>query len=176
MELTLIYRGPLPPKTRGVSPIKAQLRSAFHPQIKSQVEPRLSREGRDTVTSVVQGHIFITPVHPEFRTAVDLHILLLTSASSHRAGDLDNRLKTLIDGLTRPANTQQMKDFVPGDPDGTFCLLDDDHLVKRLSVDARTSYEPTDDASGALVVVTAKIVLNDSADMTSPTGTIFLVL
>lgn len=148
---------------------------AFHPQIKAQVEPRLGN-GRASIVTQFEGHPFLSPAHRGFRTAAELHVLMLTPRSDKRAGDADNRLKTLIDGLTRPANTQQMRDFVPADSGGTFRLLDDDALVRRVTLDSRTSYRSAESSNDALVIVTARLVLGENADMTSPTGNMFLVL
>lgn len=92
-------------------------------------------------------------------------------------GDTDNRLKTLIDGLTRPANPDQLQGFEgPEDGEPTYCLMDDDSLVQRIGVDSRTWHVPPLGSSEALVVVTASIVLSDTANMQSPIGNIFLVL
>ena len=175
VELTLIYEGSLPPKGRGVGEHKARLREAFHPQVKAQVEPRLGRS-KSAISTLFEGHVFVSPAHREFRTAAELHVVMLTPPSARSAGDADNRLKTLIDGLTRPANPQQMHNFVPSDPDGTYCLLDDDALVRRISLDARTSYRGGSASQETLVIVTAKIVLGENVDMSSPTGNMFLVL
>jgi hypothetical protein len=175
VELTLIYEGPLPPKGRGISPVKATLREAFHPQIKTQVEPRLGKNRRNIMTSFM-GQQFFSPAHPGLRTAAELHVLMLTPVVDRRPGDVDNRLKTLVDGLTRPANPQQMSNFTPPDPAGTFCLLDDDARVTRITLDTRNSYRPPRASKEVLVVVTAKIVLGADADMSSPTGNLFLVL
>jgi hypothetical protein len=143
------------PEGESVSEVKARLRDAFHPQIKVQIGPRLGK-GRANIITRFQGHNFLCPVHREFRTAAELHVLMLTPPSNRSAGDVDNPLKTLIDGLTRPANTQQMKEFVPKNSDGTYCLLDDDALVRRITLDARTSYRRNGPSNHALVVVTAK--------------------
>lgn len=92
-------------------------------------------------------------------------------------GDVDNRLKTLIDGLTRPANPQQMQGFIPQSDGGpTYCLMNNDQLVKRLTVDARRWFEPNVPPNEALVIITANIVLGDNADLSSPTGNLLLVL
>jgi hypothetical protein len=176
VRLTLTYRGHLPATQRGVSRTKAALREAFHPQIAAQIGLRLGRAVGQATTDF-NGHAFVAPAHQELRTAAELDVLLLTPASSRTVGDVDNRLKTLIDGLTRPANAEQMRDFTPpveGAP--TYCLMDDDQLVKRLTVDARRWFEPGIPLDEALVVVTANIILGDNADMSSPTANIFLVL
>jgi hypothetical protein len=71
MKITLTYQGPLPPKQRGVSPIRADLRRVFHPQIKEQVGHMLGGRSARHVTSVVHEQTFIAPAHTSFRTAVE---------------------------------------------------------------------------------------------------------
>jgi len=176
VKLTLTYRGKLPPTQRRVSSVKGALRAAFHPQIKAQIERRLGKPATEVETDF-QGHKFISPAHEKFRTAAELDVLILTPNSSRSVGDVDNRLKTLVDGLTRPANPQQMQGFQPPPGGGsTYCLMDGDQLVKRLTVDARPWFEVGVPDNEALVVVTATIVLGDNVDMTSPMGNVFLVL
>jgi hypothetical protein len=176
VKLTLTYRGRLPATQRGVSEAKAELRNVFHPQIAAQVSRRLGNAIANATTTL-EGQAFVSPCHRDLRTAAELDVLLMTPESARNVGDVDNRLKTLIDGLTRPANTQQMQGFMPPSDGGpTYCLMDDDQLVKRLAVDARPWFEPGVPLDKALVVVTATIVLGDNADMSSPTENIFLVL
>jgi hypothetical protein len=62
-------------------------------------------------------------------------------------GDIDNRLKTLLDALSVPPPAQQ--DFflkeIPAPPAGEaiFCLLQDDSLVIRLTVETDRLLRPT---------------------------------
>jgi hypothetical protein len=176
MRLTLTYRGALPPKQRGVSTVKAQLRRAFHPQIKANVGRLLTSKNEHFMTTEVGGHSFVSPVHPQFRTAAELDILLLT-AKGLRPGDVDNRLKTLIDGLTRPGNPEQLQGFTQPDEGGpTFCLLDDDRYVTRINLDTRTWHEPNLDRNEAMAVVTATLVLSPDATMNTPVQTLFFLV
>jgi hypothetical protein len=89
----------------------------------------------------------------------ELDVLILTPTAIARPADLDNRLKTLIDGLTRPGNLQQLP---PGHstPATTFCLLEDDGLVTRLSVDSRPRLGRPVGSTDVLVVVSVNIVNN----------------
>lgn len=177
MKLTLSYQGALPPKQRGVSAVKAELRRAFHPQIEAQIRGFVDESNLPYLTTIVDGHSFVSPAHERFRTAVELDILLLAPRGRRPAGDTDNRLKTLVDGLTRPANSQQMQGFTePDDGGATYCLMDDDRLVQRIGLDSRPWHVPQDGRTDALVVVTATIVLGEGADNSSPVGTIFFVI
>lgn len=177
MKLTLTYQGPLPAKQRGVSPIKAALRRAFHPQILAQMEARLSEDTRTRLTTPIGGHAFVSPAHAKFGTAVELDILMLAPRSDRPLGDTDNRLKTLIDGLTRPANSNQLQGFDSPDGGGpTYCLMDDDNLVQRIGIDSRVWHVPPKGSNQALIVVTATLVLSHTNDLNSPFNNIFLVL
>jgi hypothetical protein len=53
----------------------------------------------------------------------------------YQGGDLDNRLKTLLDALSVPNGDQIVDDPTLDGP--IYCLLEDDELVKRLSVDTQ---------------------------------------
>ena len=88
----------------------------------------------------------------------DVEVTLL-APHGLRSGDADNRAKALLDGLTRPANPQQVGASDSKDPtEPTFCVLDDDSLVNRLMVDARPWYgrDPGDKMSLAVVTVTVR--------------------
>lgn len=60
------------------------------------------------------------------------------------AGDLDNRVKTLIDALRKPDHANQLRDneFPAAYEDPFFVLLEDDKLVTALSVTTDTLLDP----------------------------------
>jgi hypothetical protein len=60
------------------------------------------------------------------------------------AGDLDNRIKTLIDALRRPLNANELRgNETPGEGEDPFyCLLEDDKLVSHLEVETDTILDP----------------------------------
>lgn len=167
MKLTLTYQGPLPPRQRAANTkVKASLRRAFHPQIRTQVAQRL-RNSATLCTTEVDGVPFISPAHPQMRTAVELEVLLLVPHTAARVGDLDNRVKTLVDGLTRPQNRQQMQHHSPppeGEGEPTYCLMDDDELVRRLSIDSRPWFDDTIARGAVLAVITASFVGSSASE------------
>lgn len=51
----------------------------------------------------------------------------------HR-GDLDNRLKTLFDGLRMPEHVEEVEAGGPDIPQPMYCLLEDDELITAINV------------------------------------------
>ena len=48
--------------------------------------------------------------------------------------DIDNRVKTILDGLRCPQNEHEIGQNTPRDIGPIYTLLDDDHLVTKLTV------------------------------------------
>ena len=48
--------------------------------------------------------------------------------------DIDNRVKTIMDGLRCPQNEHEIGSNTPHDIGPIYTLLDDDHLITKLSV------------------------------------------
>jgi hypothetical protein len=88
---------------------------------------------------VVDGHAYIPLVRNNFALTCGLDILFLRKgregALIAEGGDLDNRIKTLFDGLRVP-NKGEVRE--PSLQEGagavTFCLLEDDALITDFSV------------------------------------------
>ena len=93
------------------------------------------------------GYRFVPLVREEISLLCSLEILFLRRdipGSALSAGDLDNRLKTLIDTLRRPRNGRELRGHeIPGEGENPFfCLLEDDKLVTHLSVETDTLLDP----------------------------------
>jgi len=78
------------------------------------------------------------------------------------AGDIDNRLKTLIDGLTMPEQKNQMNDSGPDEGEKPFfCLLQKDNLVTHIDLESDTLLdEPIGEkaeASWVRAIITATV-------------------
>lgn len=87
------------------------------------------------------GYRFVPLVRREWNLHCKLHILFLRRdppGEVMRAGDLDNRLKTLIDGLRLPHSENELGDYaVPAEGEEPFfCLLEDDDLITDVSVES----------------------------------------
>lgn len=97
------------------------------------------------------GYRFVPLVAEKWSLRCSLQILLLRRdypGSVVSAGDLDNRLKTLIDGLRRPKSQSELRgnDNPGADEDPFFVLLEDDSLITELTVEADTLLdEPSGD-------------------------------
>ena len=156
MEFRLVLRGHLPPDKRGTVPVKHAIRRELHPQLRTlwQQHPAL-RGAFDPKTNLRQkgqqsrieelandndkfGFRFVPLVKKkDFACALD--ILLLRRQEPFRAfdpvGDLDGRVKTLIDGLRMPQHPQEVADYKPApDEDPFFCLMDDDSAIFNFQV------------------------------------------
>lgn len=87
------------------------------------------------------GYRFVPLVQKDWRLMCSLQILFLRHdppGSVVHAGDLDNRIKTLIDALRKPDNANELRGNetpVEGE-DPFFCLLEDDKLVTGLAVES----------------------------------------
>ena len=112
------------------------------------------------------GYRFVPLVTSYFNLLCSLHMLFLrhdVPGSAIQAGDIDNRIKTLIDALRMP---QHENELVAGDEqpregeDPFFCLLEDDNQVSGFSVETDTLLDPPDgpdDDRRVKVVVTVEL-------------------
>jgi hypothetical protein len=151
---------------------KHEIRKALHPQLRQwwQVSPYLQQQPPDPPIAG-KGVVFAWPSfqHTQRRIAerferfgynfvplalkeLDLHcsveILLLREGMPGgvvtNTGDLDNRLKTLFDALSMPKEANQVGKYKKPDSDEVpfFCLLEDDSVITRASVESDTLLEP----------------------------------
>jgi hypothetical protein len=110
---------------------------------------------------------FVPLVREEFSLLCNLDILFLRRDHPlgvlNLAGDLDNRIKTLIDGLRIPKSGQELAgNEKPAEgEDPFFCLLEDDDLVTGLTVQADMLLDPPikDDGGNARVKLVISVEL-----------------
>ena len=98
------------------------------------------------------GYRFVPLVRKDWSLLCSLNVLFLRRdfpGSVIQAGDIDNRLKTLIDALRLPVHKQELAgNEVPlDDEDPFFVLMEDDNLVSHFSVEADTLLEPPKDGT-----------------------------
>lgn len=118
----------------------------------------------ETIAKRYEG--FVPLVNEDFGMFCDLDILFLRAEPVGKVikrdaggGDIDNRMKTLLDALCIPQRGQIGRaDSDPPDPNPVFVLLSDDSLVTSLKITADRLLEPaTDDPAEACVIVHAKV-------------------
>jgi hypothetical protein len=150
MEFRLIYEGQL--QGQGArSEHKWLIRRALHPQLEAlwrqpplslTSDKWLAYPAREKETSVVveRGSVQFVPLITS-RLSLYAEISVLLFRQSPRggvvteSGDVDNRLKTLVDGLRLPHGKQEIRDESTGGPlpSPFFCLLEDDALITNLT-------------------------------------------
>lgn len=176
MKFTLYYRGPL--KANAGPAEKHAIREVLHAQLRDLWEhtplshmklklldpnrrPNVA-PGGNNVLFEVDGHQFGCIICSRLHTTPILDITLLRPEKPgsllKQSGDIDNRLKTLLDALTIPPHPSALpSSFAPGpDQKPFFCLLEDDGLVTGLSVRTHRWLNP-DAASRSEVVLVIQV-------------------
>ena len=171
MNIVLHYRGLL--KANGNAKHKQEIRAHFHEQLKTlwQQPPldqlctaafhHTSDPGHDYKTLMLRARNILMPslvvsvgniqfvplVSPKLDAVAGLDITLLRHEPAGSivisGGDIDNRIKTLLDALKIPDENQVKALPDPEIVEQPFlCLLEDDRLVVRLSVLTEQLLEP----------------------------------
>jgi hypothetical protein len=99
----------------------------------------------DLCESIARGGIQFRPVvRNSLALVCSLNVLFMRQEAIGRVyqgGDLDNRIKTLLDALAVPDNEEQTRkaktELGIGDDELIFCLLEDDALITGLNVETR---------------------------------------
>lgn len=165
MEFRLFYDGPL--KANGTPTDKHLIRQAVHTQLhellarRSMVHLRKQideKEPRATFISIGQFN-FVPLISEKLSHVAELHITFLTPEEPGRVitqgGDLDNRLKTLLDALRCPKNSSELPGGAKPAADEVpfFCLLEDDMLVSALSVTTDRLLRPGEKAANVVLII-----------------------
>ena len=161
--LTLHYRGKL--KSNGSKDHKHDLRRHFHRQLKTYMSHESRKDLFDSISGnleIRRGSFRFVPIISDYVCmAAEISVFMLKpgpvgSIVTH-GGDLDNRLKTLLDSLKVPEEEALPAHSSPAaDEDPFFCLLEDDRLITGLSVSTDQFLEPGVDNSD--VVLTIRVV------------------
>lgn len=121
---------------------------------------------RELIPTLYQehGYRFLPLVRDGWELLCDLDILFLRNdppGSVIQAGDIDNRIKTLIDCLRRPRNANELAgdDGPKEGEDPFYVLLEDDKNVTSLSVETDTLLDPSlgEDRRNVKLVITVDI-------------------
>jgi len=170
VEFRLVYQGPL--KSNGSVADKHKIRRDLHPQLKELWNQPPLNEYRDFLKPVPEeGSIIETVGEFEFAPLVtsrlylvaDLDIVLLRPGEPGRivtiSGDIDNRLKTLLDALRCPKNEQEIPKNQKPQPDETpfFCLMQDDALITSINVVCDRLLLRQDDPSHVILLIHVRV-------------------
>ena len=178
MEFRLIYEGPL--HGQGAkSGHKWEIRRALHPQLQRLWRERPLKDAASSLLAhpalpdkpsviVEKGGLLFAPlVTQRLDLYAELSVLLFRQQPRGTlitdGGDIDNRLKTLLDGLRVPHGSMEGRTELPPQPDPQpfFCLLEDDSLVTKVSVESEQLLRPAaaDEVVAIISVHVKKTVL-----------------
>lgn len=166
---------------------KRVLRKRFHPQLKRlwEITPFLNTAGKSGPSFIVvsmteresppsrellsrrysmYGYNFVPLVTTDLCLICGIDILFLRPdppGAVLRSGDIDNRIKTLLDALRLPEANEDYINNPPEDDETPFyCLLEDDKLITSLSVETDQLLErvnPRADMNDARLVITVRL-------------------
>ena len=177
MKFRLVYKGALPSTQKRVrcnqvdpkATHKHGIRKHFHQQIKSLLESdRIHNSVKNSQPAQLNfstKYEFIPIVWKNRPPHCSLDILFLRHdipGSTSYAGDIDNRVKTLLDALRMPQYEQEIGNEAPSESETPFyCLFEDDSLVSHLSVELDQLLESQNNSgvspNEALIIVTVNI-------------------
>lgn len=159
MEFRLVYEGPL--LAQGAKAAhKWDIRRALHPQLARlwlekpliAAAPRLldASPQRTPESLIVErdGLLFAPLISQRLYLYAEISVLLMRQqahgALFSEGGDIDNRLKTLLDALRLPRgpNESRAADSRPDEPVPFFCLMEDDALITKVSVETAQLLRP----------------------------------
>ncbi len=165
MEFRLFYRGEL--KANRGSVDKHELRKRFHPQLRdlfsqaplAQCWYLIDQASSANILFSVSAFTFAPLVNERMKSIAALDILFLRpeapGAIITKGGDIDNRLKTLLDALKMPHEPNALPPGSSPAPDETpfFCLLQDDNLITDLRVTTDRLLEPVNSPSEVVLII-----------------------
>lgn len=170
LKFTLVYEGQLKPASKAKATDKHKIRQVFDQQLQElwkqgqMVEQRSISMGSpndpDSVLKTVRevdGCHYLPVVSEAQGLLADVSITWLRyqpPGSVLQAGDIDNRLKTLLDCLQTPPVGQAVAVCENTPADNPFCTaLDDDALISSLSVKTVQDLRPSAKRGEVLLVI-----------------------
>ena len=157
MEFRLVYKGRLPSQGSGeASQVKHEIRLAVHEQLQALWREHPVLQGWSKLDSVSEGKRTGADILADNYQRCNMRFLPLVSNKSGLAcaldilflrrdppgspiitgGDIDNRLKVLLDGLKMPKEVSHLpRNWQPGPThDPLYCLMEDDNLITEIKV------------------------------------------
>jgi hypothetical protein len=183
VKFTLHFDGDLPSTGNGSKKTrrKWEIRQHFRPQLEElwrinaalqevAANPLVGRPVAETSIDLcapieIAGRRFLPLVRDTFALTCSLDILFLRREAPgkvYQGGDLDNRIKTLLDALAVPQNADHViNDGSSEDP--IHCLLEDDRLVTGLNVRTeRLLGSPTNAAGDVRLIINVDVRVSDA--------------
>ncbi|MGA2475455.1 MAG: hypothetical protein ABSF73_02430 [Terriglobia bacterium] len=157
VEFRLVYKGRLPSQGSGdVSQAKHEIRLAVHEQLQALWREHPVLKAWSKLDSISEGERSDADVLADNYQRCNMRFLPLVSNRSGLAcaldiiflrrdppgtpiitgGDIDNRLKVLLDGLKMPKESGHLpRNWEPGPThDPMYCLMEDDNLITEIKV------------------------------------------
>lgn len=174
MEFRLIYKGKL--KGNGSPKQKQEIRRCFHSQLVElwKQPPLLDYIGYlpggnyvvdSPFEKKVDSFTFRSLVISALDVVAELEITFLRPEAPgiliSNSGDIDNRIKTLLDALRMPHTKAELPNGdQPAADENPFCvLLEDDRLITHLSITTDRLLEPNLDPQEVFLIIKVKIKL-----------------
>ena len=150
MQFRLTYEGRLKSGARASPDHKHEIRTYDPPRTKVEHTSRKSQLGE---LFSCCGYKFVPIASKDLLVHCSLDILFLRPDPPGQlliSGDIDNRVKTLLDALKMPKCNQDLGHYLDpqADEDPFFVLLEDDGMVTRLAVETDMLLQPTSDDVG----------------------------
>ena len=145
MKFKLLYFGELRVNPKKRAQHITDIRMKFHPQLKNLVNHSpwnnlqkymMPNPTKSPVNTRHVGGIDFNPIiTPALKLICELDVQMLhPEVVGVARADIDNRMKTLLDALRCPQNDHEIGENQPKNIGPIYTLLDDDHLVTKLSV------------------------------------------
>jgi hypothetical protein len=166
MRFRLVYRGPL--ASNGTAKQKQEIRRVLHPQLAAlwkqtplsdypEYLEAVPGTGTISLLHQVANFSFIGLVSSRIHLLAELDVIFFRQQPPGEllryGGDIDNRVKTLLDALRVPVAQEIPAGDSPRPGEAPFhCLLEDDALVAKLSVDTERWLEDVPENHVMLVI------------------------
>ncbi|MDR2685323.1 MAG: hypothetical protein LBB23_00935 [Rickettsiales bacterium] len=153
MKFKLLYYGELMTNPKKRAQHVSEIRMAIHNQLKTLINispwKNLAAHMAPTPTKApvltknVGGYVFNPLVSEKLKMFVELDVQMFHPESVGFArADIDNRTKTLLDALRCPQSSNECGENMPKNIGAIYTLLDDDHLVTKLSINTSHLLNP----------------------------------
>ena len=173
MEFTLFYKGKLLKSRKTKVEEKQRLLRHFHSQLKIlwkqpplfdpfNIVPLWDRE--ISLVYEIGSFRFVPLVNRRLHMIAEIDVTMLRPEPPGliiKSGDIDNRLKTLLDSLkmpTEPNSLPSTEKPVNGE-DPFFCVLEDDSLITKVSVNTSQLLESNIHSSEVSLIINVKTKL-----------------